>query len=353
MNTTGEPRKRHKVLRVITDLIVVVVCGVTFPFAALGFLLTMVPGRFVGARDFAVFWATGQQLAHHANPYDGEALLRIESAAGLGGRHVAMYMRNPPWGLPLVYPLGWLGLWAASIVWSLLLLACLAASVHMLWVMYGRPRNQRHWLGYSFGPAIVCMIIGQTSLFALLGLVLFLRFHRTRPFLAGVFLWPCALKPHLFLPFALALIAWVVVSRSYKVLIGAGAAIAASIAIALLIDQQALIQYAHMIRTSGIESDFIPCVSVILRKWISAKTVWIQYVPSGLACIWAGAYYWKRRSNWDWMRDGSLLMVVSLLTAPYSWIYDACILIPALLYGAYVTRSRNVLLTLAFLSALV
>lgn len=353
MNTTGVPRKRQKVLRVITDMVVVVVCGLTFPFATLGFLLTMVPGRFVGARDFAVFWATGQQLAHNANPYDGEAMLRIESAVGLGGRHVAMYMRNPPWGLPLVYPLGLLGLWPASIVWSLLLLACLAASVHILWVMHGRPRNHRHWLGYSFGPAIFCMIIGQTTLFALLGLVLFLRFHRTRPFLAGVFLWPCALKPHLFLPFGVAMIAWVVVSRSYKVLIGASAAIAASSAIALLIDQQAWIQYTHMIRTSGIESDYIPCVSVLLRKWISAKTVWIQYVPSALACIWAAAYYWNRRSNWEWMRDGSLLMVVSLLTAPYSWVYDACILIPALLYGAYVTRSRNVLLSLALLSALV
>lgn len=350
---TGETRKSRKALRVVTDLLVVVVCGLTFPFAALGFFFTLLPGRLIGSRDFTVFWATGQQLAHHANPYDGGDLLRIERSAGFGERHVAMFMRNPPWGLPLVYPLGLLGLWTASVLWSMLLLGCLAASVHMLWVMHGRPPNQRHWLGYSFGPALVCMIMGQTTLIVLLGLVFFLRLHRTRPFLAGIALWPCALKPHLFLPFGVALLAWVVVSRSYKVLIGAVAAIALSSAIVLLIDPGVWTQYTLMIRTSGIESDFIPCVSVILRRWISPGTIWIQYLPSVLACIWAAGYYWNRRSTWEWMRDGSLLMVVSLVTAPYSWIYDGCILIPALLQGAYVTRSRNVLLALAFLSALV
>jgi hypothetical protein len=351
--TTEQPRALPKSLRVITNLFVVTVCVLTFAFTTMGFLFTMVPGRLVGARDFTVFWATGQQLAHHANPYDGNTLLRVEQAAGLGDKHGPMYMRNPPSSLPLVYPLGFLGLWPASVLWSVLLLACLVVSVHMLWVMHGRPKNHRHWIGYTFGPALLCMIMGQSSVFVLLGLVLFLRLHRTRPFLAGIALWPCALKPHLFLPFGVALLAWVVVSRSYKILIGAAVAIAASSAIALLIDPQAWTQYAQMIRTSGIQSDFIPCVSVMLRKWISERTVWLQYLPAVLACIWAMGYYWSRRSTWDWMKNGSLLMVVSLVAAPYSWIYDACILIPALLQGAYVTRSRGVLLTLAFLSALV
>jgi len=46
-------------------------------------------------------------------------------------------------------------------------------------------------------------------------------------------------------------------------------------------------------------------------------------------------------------------MLVSLLAAPYSWIYDAGLAIPALLQGAYVTRIRSVLVALALLSALV
>jgi hypothetical protein len=53
------------------------------------------------------------------------------------------------------------------------------------------------------------------------------------------------------------------------------------------------------------------------------------------------------------MTDGSLLMLVSLLTAPYSWIYDDGLAIPALLRGAYLTRSRILLVILAFASILI
>jgi len=35
-----------------------------------------------GTRDTSSFWATGQQLAHHANPYDEAAMTRIEHSAG-------------------------------------------------------------------------------------------------------------------------------------------------------------------------------------------------------------------------------------------------------------------------------
>ena len=40
-------------------------------------------------------------------------------------------------------------------------------------------------------------------------------------------------------------------------------------------------------------------------------------------------------------------MLLSLLTAPYCWIYDQCLAVPALLEGAYTTRSRYVILALA------
>jgi hypothetical protein len=46
-------------------------------------------------------------------------------------------------------------------------------------------------------------------------------------------------------------------------------------------------------------------------------------------------------------------MLVSILTAPYTLIYDQGLVIPALLRGALLTRSRNLLIALAFLSALV
>jgi ABC-type cobalamin transport system permease subunit len=223
----------------------------------------------------------------------------------------------------------------------------------LLWILFGRPRNRRYLLGYSFGPALVCLICGQTSLFALLGLVLFLRLHRTHPFLAGISLWLCALKPHLFLPFGVVLVAWALVSSSYKLLAGAAVAMAASCAITWAIDPLAWTQYFQMARLSGIESEYIPCLSFLLRDWLSPHAIWLQYLPAALGSAWALAYFWPRRHAWDWMTNGSPLMLVSILVAPYSWIYDQGLVIPALLQGAFLTRSRNLLIALAFLSALV
>jgi hypothetical protein len=336
----------------IVEFSIVAVGVVALVLTAIFVCAAPLSGQIAGARDFVVYWATGQQLVHHANPYDMQAMTRIERAAGLPTIYAVGYMRNPPWGLPIVLPLGLIGLRVATLFWSLLLLTCLAGSVRMLWLLHGRPKNYLYWLGLSFAPALVCLIAGQTALFALLGLVLFLRLHGTHPFLAGMALWLCALKPHLFVPFGLVLLTWIVLTKSYKILAGAAAAMAASCAVTYLIDPAAWPQYAQMMRTSGIEKEFIPCLSIVLRLWISPQSNWLQYLPVSLACIWAMGYFWPRRHEWDWMKHGSLLMLVSICLAPYCWLFDQVLAIPALLQGAYATRFRALFVVLALASLL-
>ena len=311
-------------------------------------------GSQAGSRDFVSYWATGRQLIHHANPYDRNAISALEHAAGLDVRAV-LIMRNPPWALPLAYPLGFLNLRVAAILWSLLLLACLLLSVRIAQQLYGSPSNHLHWLALAFTPALICLTMGQTALFALLGLVLFLRWRGSRPFLAGASLWLCALKPHLFMPFAAALAAWVLVSpvssRAWKVAAGAVAALALSSAVASLIDPYVWLDYTRLMRSPAVENEFIPCLSSAIRQWIDqlfdVQATWLQYLPAALSCIWAVVYFWRHRTTWDWKTNGSLLMLVSLVAAPYCWFYDQCLAIPALLEGAYATRSRNLLAVLA------
>ena len=76
----------------------------------------------------------------------------------------------------------------------------------------------------------------------------------------------------------------------------------------------------------------------------------MQYLPVGLACAWALAYYWRRREKWNWMSDGGLVMLVSIVAAPYCWLYDQAVAMPALLHGAYTTRSRHLLTALALIN---
>jgi hypothetical protein len=53
------------------------------------------------------------------------------------------------------------------------------------------------------------------------------------------------------------------------------------------------------------------------------------------------------------MEHGSLLVLVSVLVAPYTWFTDQAILLPALLGGVYLTRSRTLIATFALTSAII
>lgn len=336
-----------------TELSIAIVAGLALAFTTLFLCVVPLAGKIAASRDFVVFWATGRQLIHHADPYDAVAMKQIEQSAGLDPRYGVLFMRNPPWALPLMLPLGVFGLRFGAFLWSLSIVACLVASVLILWRMQGRPANHLHWIALSFGPALLCAIMGQNTVFALFGYVLFLHLHRTRPFLAGASLWLCALKPHLFVPFGVVLLAWIFISWSYKILAGAAAAMAASVALTYMVDPTAWADYSKMMRTAGLDTEFIPCLSVALQLWLSPHSMWLRYLAPALGCVWALAYYWPRRNHWDWNRNGGLVLLVSLVAAPYSWVYDGGLAIPALMQGAYRTRSRFLLAVLTSASLLV
>ena len=332
------------------NLAIASVAGLAFTFIAIFLCIVPFATKGTTTRDFIVFWATGRQLIHHNNPYDAAAMKQIEHAAGLPPAYGVYFMRNPPLALPLALPLGLAEMHFANFLWSLILLGCQFTSVWLIWQMHGRPPNRLHWLALSFAPFLICLFMGQTAMFALLGLVLFLRLHRQRPFAAGLSLWLCELKPHLFLPFGVALLVWIVVSKSYKILAGTAVALTASYALTELIYPSAWSAYAAMMHSQAIDKEPIPCLSAAMRQWMSPQAIWLQYLPIALACIWALVFYWRRRKVWDWMQDGCWLMLVSIVVSPYCWLNDQVVVIPALLHGAYTTRSRPLLMVLALVN---
>ena len=341
-----------KLARRIAEFLVVGLCTLAFLFTAAGISASLLGSGAAGTKDFVVYWATGRQLVHKANPYDANAVMGLEQSAGFPLSDPVLIVRNPPSALLFVVPVGFLGPKVGLLLWSLLLLACLVTSVRMIWTMHARPTNQLDFLGYSFGPALVCLLVGQVSLLVLLGLVLFLRLHRSSPFLAGISVWLCLLKPHLFLPFGVALLAWAILTRSYFLLVGTAVALGVSSGIALLLDPAVWMHYGQMIGSPWIDSLAIPCLSVMLRRNISPNIIWLQYLPAVLGCIWALAYFRRHREHWDWMEHGSPLLIVSVLVSPYSWPTDQAILMPALLHALYQSRSRSLVAIFALSSAL-
>jgi hypothetical protein len=340
-------------LRAIADFLVVGICTGAFSVLLVGVCAALLGPNAAGSRDFVEYWAAGQQIVHHANPYDDKAILELELTAGFPPGISPQVMGNPPSTLLLVLPLGWVGPRVGELLWELLLLAIVLASIHMLRAMYGFPKNLLHLLSYSFAPALTCWLAGQVSIFILLGLTFFLRWHLSRPFLAGVSLWLCLLKPHLFLPFGVVLLLWIFVTRSYKILAGTAFALGVSSAVATLVNPAIWTQYAEGMRTERIDRLPLPCLGAMLRTYVFPHTVWLQCLPAALGCAWALGYFLRRRDNWDWVEDGPILMLVSVFVAPYSWFMDQVILLPAVLHGIYSTRSRTCIAIVALISAVI
>ena len=329
----------------LADISIVLLAGIALAFVAL-FLCTMpLAGKMAGSRDFVAYYATGRQLVQHADPYDADAIRRIERASGLSVDGVLL-MRNPPWALPLAYPLGLFNVRVSAVLWTIVLLGCMLIPVYLVRRLHGSLPNQIHWLGLSFIPSLMCLTMGQTSLFALLGLTLFLRYHKTHPFCAGAALWLCSLKPHLLVPFAAVLMAWIVVTRSYRLLAGAAVALAASSLLTWAIDPSAFAHYTALMRSPKIVLEFVPCLSDAVRFAIDKNAIWLQYLPAALCSVWAVIYFWRRRHRWDWLENGGLLVLVSLVSAPYSFVYDQSLAIPAILDASYRTRHRKLLVVL-------
>jgi len=330
------------------DFAIALASGLILAICAIFFISVLFSGKMAGSRDYVSYWSTGVQLRRHADPYNWEQMMALQHAAQLDAKGV-LFMRNPPWALPLAYPLGFLNLRVGAFLWNIMLLGCLLTSVHLVRVMHGSPNNYVHWLGVAFTPAVICLNMGQTGLLTLLGMVLFLRLHRTHPFAAGLALWLCALKPHLLLPFSAALLAWIIVSRSYRILAAWVLAMATSTALAWWIDPHAWASYSALMRSNPVQYEFVPTLSDAMRFWIHPQWIWLQYLPAVFSCVWALLYFWRRRGNWDWLENGSPLILVSVFAAPYCFPPDQCLVIPALLHGMYKTRSRAMVALLALI----
>lgn len=303
-----------------------------------GFLAFTMSSSNAANKDFVTYWAAGKQLVHHANPYDAEAIFRLEREAGCKEDR-PYFMRNPPIALLLALPFGLMNEWLAALLWSLLLVASVMVSIRMIWRMEGRPAGRVHLMGYLFPPVLACLTLGQVGILLLLGFTTFLYFHRSRQFIAGLGLVLCSIKPHIFIPLSVVLLLWCFQRRVYKVLAGFGVGLGCCVMLVSILDPQVWSQYVQMMRSVAILNEPLPTVSLLLRVVVDVNAAWIQFVPAVVASVWA-VFFFRRKSEWDWNREGLLLLTVSVMVAPYAFVTDEVVVLPAVLAAVY-TLERN------------
>jgi len=297
----------------------------------------------LGKRDSIEYWAVGQLLIHHQNPYDPARIFDLERSQGYSEKQ-PLVLLTPPWSLFMVLPMGLTNAFSAWLIWISASLGCLVVAMRICWTMYADqtiPRTVFLLVGYTFAPVPACLVAAQMGLLLLLGVVLFLKLETSRPFLAGAALiFPFA-KPHLLSFFWLALLVWVFARKKYAVAAGFLTAFLVANIISLKFDFTIFHNYRAMLSQTPVQSMFIPALSGVLRLIFFRRFFWVQFIPMTLGFVWCAWFLWVKRSTWNWRTHGPALMVVSVLTAPYAWMTDEVVLLPAILQAAVFVYSAK------------
>jgi Glycosyltransferase family 87 len=319
-------------------------------------------------KDFVEYWSAGDVFVNGGNPYDPEALNGSLTYALGEERASTTMMWNPPWTLPITAPFAMLPIRLAHILWVALQLALVIVSANMLWRAYGG-NEPGPWFRAAvllFPPTFFLLVYGQIGALCFFGVAGFLYFmDRDRPMLAGLCVALTAIKPHLLFAFGLYLLLEALVSRRDRIAFLTGAiAVVATAAGAWKINPHVYADYWAALTAPPGTSGFVsvqdwrlPLGSYWLRMNFAPDHFWVQFLPA--AVVVAGTFvYWKRAPGQrDWLRVTPVLILASLLAAPYGgWLFDLVLLLVPIVHvvlGLSAEAGRRVLAAIVGLNLFV
>ncbi len=305
----------------------------------------LVVERGIGLRDFTAYWTAFHHVLEGLDPYDSRPL-----HAGDGPRQPYM---NPPWTLVMMAPVLVWNLQTAAALWFLLGLAAFVC-VPLAGGRAAVKRNPWQWLWMvGFGPAYLCLALGNQSLVLASSVVLFFHAWNNRSFFwAALWLLPFASKPQLTLPLCAVLAAFLWRTEGCKVMGGALGAFGLINGFLLLWRPEIYAQWAGMsfdpmsLRTSS--------WLIVVREWLVRSYEWdpgvLSFLPLVLASgvLFACAWYKRRDSSLEKWAGAAIF--AGCLLSPYVWTYDFVLLVVAFVWVTKDLRPLFGLCTLLFLA---
>jgi len=323
---------RHGRLRAILPLLICI------PLLAFRVQLLLTP---LPLLDFMTYWAAGHMFLSGGDPYSMGGTYAIYRS--FGWPYVQQFvMTAPPWAMPLVALFALLPFHVAHSSWFAASLILEGTSSVALWRYFGGEKRQQ-WMALlvlaTFLPAAAAEHYGQITPLILVGITGFLFALRRKQYvLAGVFLFLFSLKPHLLYLVLLAILLWSIQNKKWFVPITASLMVAGTLLGAIAFNRNVLVYFHGTVHAA---MDMKCGVGGALRSVFGEQHEWLQFLPCVPGCIWF-AFYWTRyRRCWKWEERLPLLLLVSIASAPYFWVHDFVLGIPALIaLGVQVERVK-------------
>jgi hypothetical protein len=295
--------------------------------------------QYYATDDFFPYWAAGKLNLSGENPYDAqkkESLL-IEESGHPSNTYPISIMLNPPWAVAMVMPFGLIDYPTSRLVWLLSSIAFIVVSAQLLWRFYkGHPRQR--WIAWIvvilFAPTISVLEVGQISAWLLLGITgfLFFSYLHKNDWAAGAFLAIVAIKPQSIYIFWIALLFWVIQQRRWWILVSFALTILLLTLVAMVFNPYIINQYIVMMQTGYLPELATPTIGSYLRFfWLGTDKFWLQFIAPIFGGLWFLFYWYKHHDSWSWLISIPIILLVSQVTAPYTYTYDQVILIPAII----------------------
>jgi len=308
--------------------------GLTMGLLILAYQLSGLVARpGVLADDYVEYWAAGRLNLSGGNPYAGDQLLPLERAVGIRTEVVMMW--NPPWTLALAMPLALFSYPISRLMWLILSIMMILTATSWTWTLLGGS-TQKRWLAsviaFTFFPTIIVLRNGQIGPVLLLGVAGFLHFeHKKRYWLAGAFAALLAIKPHLLYLVCISILVWSIGRRRWGILGGGALILLSATLTAMMFNPHVITQY---LSATVAESPLVwmtPTFGSLLRWLLGFELKWLAFIPMVAGIFWLGLYGLRHRADWLWADRIPLLLLVSVVSAPFGWSFDQVVLIPALL----------------------
>jgi hypothetical protein len=282
--------------------------------------------------DFRSSWSAARLLCSGHNPYDDRSLLVNERAAGWT-QQKAVIPWNPPWAFSVIIPFALLPFGYAKWAWLAVNGLLMLFLGDYWWRSYGGiPRHRMaSWLASLwFFPCIVALYFGQMSLLVLAGVTgIIWSLEKGNLEWLGGFTLLASLKPHLLVPMWILFILWIIRQKLWKVIIRATSGIAlAGIIVAWL---RPGIYYDYMKGVASPHGPTIwatPTIGTALRIAFPGKPEWIFLLPCLFGMLFSLILWRKWRTGFAWERNLDFILLLSLSTAIYAWVFDWAILLP-------------------------
>ena len=309
--------------------------------------------------DYMQYQTAGRAVLSGQNPYDGRVLYPLQKEIGTDWDDPVM-MWNPPWTLPAILPLGAMHWRIGQLLWFAANFAAVVGSALLLWRSFGGARERSGValaLALGFAPTVFLLLLGQISGFLLLGLAGFLWAVRQQRFaLAGCLAALTAIKPHLFVPFALLLGLEAIHKSAFRRTVIAGAlALGLFAVIPLAWNPDVWTQYLAATGAGEASShntirEWVhPTLGYAIRQALPGEPFRALFVPLALVLPGVALYWYRRRAEWDWTVELPRVVLVSMLAAPYgAWGFDLVVLlVPVVQAGVWLVPHRELAIRFA------